>query len=231
MKVAVAVLGALCLLLALALYWRHSRATTQSAASLAYIQSLSNQVAEIRARLAEADRTAMAQSNLHALDQRIGELASSSQQLLQATRLLSSVPGESGKTPDSEEIKAKLASIPVLQKELTESKELLSAMSAQRDWLIQELHRTRLGETDLRQKLANPAFLTNQLARVQEDARVREHIDRVRPRSALEAGADRLLLSTSAVTSATALGAGQPAKRPSPSEAPPAQSHPLPPLR
>lgn len=248
MKVCVIVLSALCLLLTVALYARQSSATTQAAASLKVSESLSNQIAEVRLRLALTDSAArLTQSNLHALlDRRVGDLTLTSNRLAQTTRLLSSVPAQAREAPaetqpkaanlaaleaEREELRGKLTVIPALRKELEGTKEQLSSLAGQRDWLIQELSRTRLSEADLTLKLANGEFLRSQLAKAEEAAQVRERIARARLSRPFEAGAGLLLQSTGPVSSASAPREEPASKRRTPPETSPAQFHPLPGLR
>src|SRR5687768_8033119 len=90
MKALPIILGLLCLGLAFGYYKRHTSAQQEVATAVKEHQSLSNQVSELRTRLAlEQGTGAQSQSNLNsALSRRTAELMVASNRLVQANLLL-----------------------------------------------------------------------------------------------------------------------------------------------
>ena len=161
MKILVIILGIACAGLAYGLYQSNSSANKQDEAAATHFQSLSNQVAELRTRLALEQGTAShSHSNmLSAIDRRTGEMLNASNRLVQLNLLYRTAQAESRNTQadlqshaarlavveaERADLQRRLAVIAPLENKLTEVKEKLSETAIKQNSLLQEVRQLEL---------------------------------------------------------------------------------------
>ena len=190
MKVPIILLGLVSAGLAYGLYQRNSSAGMEAGQAVKQFETMSNQVAEVRTRLALEQGTSLQSlSNAqHAVTRRTSDLLQLSNRLVQTTLLLKASQTEAREAHTSLQSKAaqiavlesqqgdvqrQLQVIPDLRRQLAEAKEQSSPIAAERDSLAQENRRLSLELADNFRKLNDPAFLKLQLDRAQQDMETR----------------------------------------------------------
>ena len=190
LKVVAAILAVLVAGLAFALYKRNSSAGVQSETDAKVIGSLSNQVTELRTKLAlEHSNLQLTISNHQAqLSRRSAEVAATSNRLVKVGLSLDQSREETHAA--QAEISAKAAALATLeaqrdegqrqvevmralQLESAELKERLRQSQFAHAALQETLGRVRLDQADLERKLEDPAFLRLQVRRVEDAAELR----------------------------------------------------------
>ncbi len=172
-------------------WYKSSSGATQQAETMArQNESLSNQVAELRTRLAlEHGTGAQVQSNLQFIaQQRIVQLLNTSNRLIQTHLLLKSAHAEAQDSQlelqnkvariavlesQYEELKGRLEALPPLHRQVAEAKDKLVALSLDREKLLEQLQRLQFEKAEWMSKLGDASFLRLQLARAEEDAEAR----------------------------------------------------------
>lgn len=187
MKAVVIILGLACGGLAFGYYKRHTGATHDAEATLQQHQTLSNQVAELRTKLALEQGTAIqSQSNLNSLlDRRVAQLTATSNRLVQVGLLLTAAQTEKASAQtdlqskaaqlavveaERDELKRQAAVIPALEKEIAMVKQKVTRTTGDLEFLFLENRRLQVEKNDLAGKLADVGFLRVQLARAEENA-------------------------------------------------------------
>ena len=190
MKVPVIILSLVSVGLAYGLYQRNSSAGTETEQAVKQFESMSNQVAEVRTKLAlEQGTSIQSLSNAqNAVTRRTSDLLQLSNRLVQTTLLLKASQAEARDAHTSLQSKAaqiavlesqqgdvqrQLQVIPDLRRQLAETKEQSSPIAAERDSLAHENRRLSLELADNFRKLNDPAFLKLQLDRAQQDMETR----------------------------------------------------------
>jgi chromosome segregation ATPase len=189
MKAFVIILCLLCAGLAYGLYQKNSTAGTEAAAAETQLKAFTNQVDELKTRLAMMQGDANhAQSNLqHLVTLRTGELANTSNRLVQLNLLYRAAQTQA-RTAQSEAqsmavklalleserdaLQRGLAAVPVLERKLAEARDKLAVTASERNALLQETGRLEVEYADLQRKLEDIGFLRVQLTRAEEDAAV-----------------------------------------------------------
>lgn len=188
-KVIAAILAIAVAGLAFALYKRNSSAAAQSATDAKTMGSLSNQVIELRTKLAlEHSNLEVARSNHHAvLDRRTAELMTTSNRFVQTILLLArareethvaqaQIPAKAAALATLEaqhdELQRRAGMIPGLQLEVAEMKEKLQQAQFAHVALQESLSLIRTEKANLERKLEDPAFLRLQARRADEAAAV-----------------------------------------------------------
>ena len=190
MKVPIIILGLVSAGLAYGLYQRNSSAGMEAEQAVKQFETMSNQVAEVRTKLALEQGTSIqtlstAQS---AVTRRTSDLLQLSNRLVQTTLLLKASQADAREAHASLQSKAaqiavlesqqgdvqrQLQIIPDLRRQLAEAKGLTSPVISERDSLAQENRRLSLELADNFRKLNDPAFLKLQLDRAQQDMETR----------------------------------------------------------
>ncbi|MEK7674990.1 MAG: hypothetical protein AAB676_04030 [Verrucomicrobiota bacterium] len=193
MKTAFIVLSLICIVLAVALYRRHSGALQAGEAAAKAQQSLSNEVAELRTKLALATSdSAVVQSNQQrVIERHLSELAATSNRFVQANLQLAAAQQEARAAQT--ELQTKMAAIALLeaqrdesgrrleaasalQKELAETKQKLAQSLGESGTLEQALGRLRVEKADLESKIEDPVFLRLQAKKVADQAALRRRL-------------------------------------------------------
>ena len=187
MKTPVVLLAIVCAVLGAALYLKNSRAQKDADASAARLQTLSNQVAEVRTRLVlEQSNATVTQSNHQsALDRRAVELAAATNRLAQGQAQLAAAQAEiqrlhhelQSRTAElanlqaqRDELKQQVDRLSPLPDELGKAQERLVATEMKLNVLVTEWGALRVEHADLLHKLDDPKFLEIQLAKAREQA-------------------------------------------------------------
>ena len=174
-----------------ALYQRGAHSGAQTDADAKTIGSLSNQVSELRTKLAlERSNLEVAQSNHQALiHRRIAELNVTSNRLVQTTLLLdrareethmaqSQLPAQAAAIATLEarrdELQREVALIPGLQREAAEWKGKFQQAQFSQAALQETLGRALTDKAGLERKLEDPAFLRLQARRADEAIELRQ---------------------------------------------------------
>ena len=190
MKVPIIILSLVSAGLAYGLYQRNSSASTEAEQSVKQFETMSNQVAEVRTKLAlEQGTSIQSLSNVqYAVTRRTSDLLQLSNRLVQTTLLLKASQAEAREAHASLQSKAaqiavlesqqadvqrQLQVVPDLRRQLAEAKEQSSPIAAERDSLAQENRRLSLELADNFRKLNDPAFLQLQLNRAEQDMETR----------------------------------------------------------
>jgi len=190
MNVPVIILSLVSAGLAYGLYQRNSSASTEAEQAVKQFESMSNQVAEVRTKLALEQGTSLQTlSNAqYAVTRRTSDLLQLSNRLVQTTLLLKASQADAREAHASLQSKAaqiavlesqqgdvqrQLEVIPGLRRQLTEAKEQTSPVAAERETLAQENRRLSLELADTSRKLNDPAFLKLQLDRAEQDMETR----------------------------------------------------------
>jgi chromosome segregation ATPase len=189
MKALLIILGLACLGLGYGLYQLNSSASKAAETHDTQFQAMSNQVAELRTRLALEQATgAQAQSNLQSvIDRRTGEVVNTSNRLVQLNLLYRTAQSEARSAQgdvqlgvanltvveaERDELTRRLAQMAALEKKLSETKDKLADVTGERNLLLQQINRLEMDRADLTRKLDDIGFLRTQLARAEEDAAV-----------------------------------------------------------
>ncbi|HXG47868.1 MAG TPA: hypothetical protein VNO52_09600 [Methylomirabilota bacterium] len=192
------VLGLLCAVLAFALFKRNSTAAARAEADLNSIQSLSNQVAELKTRLALAQGTAsQTQSNLQAqLDRRMAETVALSNQLDRLQRHLAQTQREHAAAlaeiglkatelasllAERDELKRQLDGFATLRREMTDLREEARRLIEARNEFERRLGETRVQLATLESRLADTAFLRARLQQAEDAEKVRKRLAASKP--------------------------------------------------
>lgn len=190
-KILAAVLAIVVAGLGFAQYKRNTSAATQSEADARTIGSLSNQVTELRTKLAlEHSNLEVARSNQQAhLGRRTAELITASNRLVQTSLLLAHAREETqaaqAQLPakaaafatleaQQDELQRQAALIPGLQRGITVMKDQLQQSQFAQAALEESLGRARASQADLERKFEDPAFLRLQARRADEAAEMRQ---------------------------------------------------------
>ena len=190
MKAPIIILGVVSAGLAYGLYQRNSSATAESEQAVKQFETMSNQVAEVRTKLAlEQGTSIQSLSNAqYAVTRRTSDLLQLSNRLVQTTLLLKASQAEAREAHTSLQAKAaqiavletqqadlhrQLEVIPDLRRQLAEAMENKTPLTAERDSLTQENRRLSLEVADTFRKLNDPAFLKLQLDRAEQDMETR----------------------------------------------------------
>ena len=190
MKVPIIIFGLVSVGLAYGLYQRNSSASMEAEQAVKQFETMSNQVAEVRTKLAlEQGTSIQSLSNAqYAVTRRTSDLLQLSNRLVQTTLLLKASQSEAREAHASLQSKAaqiavletqqadvqrQLQVIPDLRRQLAEAKEQSSPIAAERDSLAQENRRLSLELADNFRKLNDPAFLQLQLNRAEQDMETR----------------------------------------------------------
>ena len=190
MKAPIIILGVVSAGLAYGLYQRNSSATAESEQAVKQFETMSNQVAEVRTKLAlEQGTSIQSLSNAqYAVTRRTSDLLQLSNRLVQTTLLLKASQAEAREAHTSLQAKAaqiavletqqadlhrQLEVIPDLRRQLAEAMENKTPLTAERDSLAQENRRLSLEVADTFRKLNDPAFLKLQLDRAEQDMETR----------------------------------------------------------
>ncbi len=193
MKTVVIILSIVCLGLAVGYYQSTGTAKREAETSAGKWQSLSNQVAEMRTKLAmEQGTSGTARSNLQsALDRRTIELLVTSNRLAQTALQLGAVQQDlrAAQTDlqtkagavatleaQREELHRRLEAIPVLQKEVNDAREMLTRIRGERDELGQSLGRARVEKADLERTLDDPMLLRLQIKKAEDNTALRKQL-------------------------------------------------------
>ena len=177
--------------LGFALYKRGGGAGAQADKDAITIATLKSNVTQLGERLTnELDSAAVARTNAQAaFDRRTAELITTSNRLVQ-TRLLLEQSQQETRAARSEvaarvaavttleaqrdDLQRQAATVPVLQREATESKERLNQVYLAQAGLYDTLGRVRFDLAELERKLQDPLFLRIQERRVIEEAEMRQ---------------------------------------------------------
>jgi hypothetical protein len=187
MKALLIILGLACLGLGYGLYQLKSSASKAAETHDTQFQAMSNQVAELRTRLALEQATgAQAQSNLQSvIDRRTGDVMNTSNRMVQLNLLYRSVQADARSAQadvqlhvanltvveaERDELTRRLAQMVALEKKVSEAKEKLADITGERNLLLQQINRLEMDRADLVRKLEDVGFLRTQLARAEEDA-------------------------------------------------------------
>ncbi len=190
MKVPIIILGLVSAGLAYGLYQRNSSAGMEAEQAVKQFETMSNQVAEVRTKLALEQGTSIQPlSNAqYAVTRRTSDLLQLSNRLVQTTLLLKASQADAREAHASLQSKAaqiavlesqqgdvqrQLQVIPDLRRQLAEAKGLTSPVISERDSLAQENRRLSLELADNFRKLNDPAVLKLQLDRAQQDMETR----------------------------------------------------------
>jgi len=193
MKTVVVILAVLTAALGWAAFQRGGAITASTQA----FQSVSNELAETRTKLAlEQSNAAVAQSNLQAsVSGVVDQLLAVSNRLTQTSLLLSKAEHETSATrielqtkvalevteAHRDELQRRLEVIPALERERAALNERLTAAHSERDKLIEALGLERVLKAQLEQKLDDPSFLRPQLSKAEDAVAVRQQVARSRP--------------------------------------------------
>ncbi len=190
-KITAIILAVLVAVLGFALFKANTGAGHQAESDAATITSLSNQVTELRTKLAlEHSNLDLAQSNHFALlHRRTAELNTTSNRLVQTALLLdrareetriaqAAIPSQAVAVATLEaqrdELQRQAAQIPGLQQEIAELKEQVQQGQFARAALDETLGLARASQAELERKLEDPAFLRLQARRADEAAALRQ---------------------------------------------------------
>lgn len=190
MKAPLIVLGLICAALAFGLYKRNDGANAKAEQALKQYESMSNQVMELKTKLALEQGTAAqnASNATYAVTKRTGDLLLLSNRLVQTTLLLKTAQAELRDAQAALQAKAakiavletqerdlqqQLEAIPSLRRQLAETKEATAPITAERDALAAENQRLALAEAENKRKLNDLAFLKLQLERTEQDLETR----------------------------------------------------------
>jgi hypothetical protein len=195
MKTIAIILGLIAAGLAFGLYKRNASATAEVATAVTTHQTLSNQVAELRTKLAlEQGTSGQTVSNLdYLVKRRDASLAYTSNRLVQANLLLKSAENQARVA--QENLQAKTARLAVVEDErdqLAQRLEGRSTLESQinalkaelaeaaraREAVDGEVRQLELEKTELARKLYDLGFLRLQLARAEEDADLKRRLAR-----------------------------------------------------
>lgn len=193
MKATVIILSVACAGLAYGLYQRNSSAGREAAASETQFKTYSNQVSELSIKLAMSQGDSNhAQSNLqHLVAVRTGELANTSNRLVQLNLLYRAAHTEARAAQsegqslagrlavlevERDGLQRNLAAIPILERKLAEVREKLATTAAERNTLMQEAGKLEVDKADLQRKLEDIGFLRVQLTRAEENAALQRRL-------------------------------------------------------
>lgn len=190
MKAPVIILGLICAALAFGLYKRNSSAGAEAEQALKQYETMSNQVAELRTKLAlEQGMAAQHSSNAnYTVTKRTGDLLQLSNRLVQTALLLKSAEASAREANASLQSKAaqiallesertdlqrQLEVIPELRRQVADASTKSAPVTNERDVLAQENRRLTLEVADYFRKLNDPSFLKLQLERAEQDMETR----------------------------------------------------------
>src|SRR6266540_7057703 len=166
MKPFVIMLGLSCAGLAFGLYKSQTGATHELEEAVKLSQTFSNQVAELRTKLALEQATAIdTQSNLHStLDRRVGQLAATSNRLVQVGLLLPAAQTDKAEAqtelqskaaqcavvePERDELRHQIAVLPSLEKQLAEAKQKVAKTTSDLEFLFTENRRLQVEKNEV----------------------------------------------------------------------------------
>ena len=168
---------------------RASTAKTEEAAA-AQFQASSNQLAELRTKLALEQGTAtQAASNLqHVIDRRTADMIGFSNRLVQANLLVSAARAENAAAQTElqakstrigtleakqEELLRRGDAVAPLQTQMARLNERLQSVMRDREFLTAEVRRMELEKNETQAKLADPKFLRIQADKAEEEMELR----------------------------------------------------------
>jgi chromosome segregation ATPase len=198
MKTPVVILSVICVALAAALFLRNRSANSAQAAATKTQQSLSDEIAQFRVKLIQAQvQGIQIRTNLQAaLDRRTAELINASNRVVQLKAIWATTQEEVAQAQrdlaaQSERITAvetqrdglnrKLDIVPGLEKQLAETKGNLGFLLSDREALEKERQRLQLQNAELQRQLGDPDFLRAQTARVEEEIQARRRLASAKP--------------------------------------------------
>lgn len=193
MKTVVIILSVVCAGLAYGLYKRGAGADTEAAAAIKLQESLTNQIRQLETKLAmEHATSSQSISNAQSLlSRRDASLTYTSNRLVQANLLAGAAqaelramqPEQASKAAriavlegERDELARRLASIPALEKQVSDGKAKLAGVTRDRDFLFSEVRRLELEKAEQDRKLDDAGFLRVQLARLEEDAALKRRL-------------------------------------------------------
>ena len=200
MKPPVVFLSIVCLALAAALFLRHYKAQRALDSAAKQSETSSNEVAELRTKLALAEgMAAQRQTNLQSLlDQRSAELINASNVVVQIRAMLASTQEQAAQSQRELQIRAERigtleaqrddltrrgeALLP-LEKQLADAREKLRFALGDSDTLLKESQRLQLENADLQRKLIDLQFLRLQMERVRADIETAKRMAAAKPGS------------------------------------------------
>jgi hypothetical protein len=203
MKAPIIILGLLVLGLGFGYYKRNSSAREEVAVAVKEHQSLSNQVAELRTRLAlEQGTGAQSQSNLNSgLNRRTAELMVASNRLVQVNLLIKAAQsqGATAQTDlqskaaklallenERDDLKRQLTVLPKFEKQISEAKQQLTKATSDREFLLGEVRRLQVEKSELMSKLDDVSFLRIQLTKAEQDAELQRSFIKAGRNAALD---------------------------------------------
>src|SRR6266540_3356392 len=169
MKPFVIMLGLTCAGLAFGLYKSQTGATHELEEAVKLSQTFSNQVAELRTKLALEQATAIdTQSNLHStLDRRVAQLAATSNRLVQVGLLLTAA--QTDKAEAQTELQSKAA-------QCAEAKQKVAKTTSDLEFLFTENRRLQVEKNEVLGRLDDVGFLRTQLAKAEENAELQRRL-------------------------------------------------------
>lgn len=190
MKAPVIILGLICAALAFGLYKRNSSAGAEAEQALKQYETMSNQVSELRTKLALEQGTAAQHSSNanYAVTKRTSDLLQLSNRLVQTALLLKAAETSAREAnanlqskaaqialleSERTELQHQLETIPELRRQVTEASGKSTPIATERDALAQENRRLVLEVADYFRKLNDPSFLKLQLERAEQDMETR----------------------------------------------------------
>lgn len=182
-----------CAVLAFALYQRNGSANAEAEQSLKQFESMSNQVAELRTKLALEQGTASQNGSnaTYLVTKRTADLLLLSNRVVQTTLLLKAAQAElheaqiglQGKAAgiavlenQQRDLLQQLEAIPTLRRQLAQAKESLAPIATERDSLVAENQRLALESAEAQRQMKDIAFLKLQLDRAEQDMETRFRI-------------------------------------------------------
>lgn len=198
MKTPIILLSAICLALVAALFMRNRSTGVELQASATNQMSLSNEVAQFRVRLVDAQVKAMQmQTNLQGmLDRRTTEFLGASNLVVQLRTTLAGTREELTKARSEvgakaatitaletqrEDLSRRVEVIPGLEKQLADAKQNLGYVLADREALVKERQRLQLETADLQRKIGDLDFLRLQTVRLEDEVQARKRLANARP--------------------------------------------------
>jgi chromosome segregation ATPase len=192
-RTAIIVLGLVCAGVVFALYKRHASASAASATAAKEQASLSNQVAELRTKLAlESATLAQVKSNFeHTIEQRTTDLLLFSNRLVHAHLLVQTAQEEAraGQTDlqrgaaaialleaQRDELSRQARRVPALEAERADVQKRYDSLDTERDHLARDLQMARLELAEISLKLDDPAFLRIQAEKAEDAAVLRKRM-------------------------------------------------------
>jgi len=200
MKTPIVILSAVCLALVATLFMRNRSTGVELQTSATNQMSLSNEVAQFRVRLVDAQVKAMQmQTNLQGmLDRRTKEFLAASNLVVQLRTTLAGTreeltkaQGEVGAKSTTltaletqrDDLSRRVEVVPGLEKQLADAKQNLGYVLADRETLMKERQRLQLENADLQRKIGDLDFLRLQTVKLEDEVQARKRLANARPGS------------------------------------------------